>query len=69
MTNWQLRHDLALDGDYTPSVPQEEYDKLYSLISDIEGWSNGDLEDLADTAEALAEQAKNLIDWECECGR
>lgn len=68
MTGWQRAHDLALDGDYTPSVPQEEYDKLYSLISDVESWS-GDLEDLADTAEALAEQAKNLIDWECECGR
>ena len=68
MTGEQLRHDLALDGDYTPSVPQEEYEKLYQLIADIESW-NGDLEDLADTAEALAEQAKNLIDWECECGR
>lgn len=66
MTSWQRAHDLALDGDYTPSVPQEEYDKLYSLISDVESWS-GDLEDLADTAEALAEQAKNLIGWECEC--
>jgi len=68
MTGEQLRHDLALDGDYIPSVPQEEYEKLYQLIADIESW-NGDLEDLADTAEALAEQAKNLIDWECECGR
>lgn len=69
MTRFQTLHDLALDGDYTPSVPQEEYDKLYSLISDIESWSNEDLEDLADMAEALAEQAKEIIDWKCECGR
>ena len=68
MTRFQTLHDLALDGDYTPSVPQEEYDELYSLISDIENWG-GDLEDLADTAEALAEKAKEIIDWECECGR
>lgn len=68
MTRWQTAHDLALDGDYTPSVPEEEYDELKSLISDIESWS-GDLEDLADTAEALANKAREIIDWECECGR
>ena len=69
MTNWQRAHDLALDGDYTPSVPEEEYDKLNSLLADVQGWCNGDYEDLADMAEALAEQARNIIDWECECGR
>ena len=68
MTRWQTAHDLALDGDYTPSVHEEEYDELRSLISDIESWS-GDLEDLADTAEALANKAREIIDWECECGR
>lgn len=68
MTGWQRAHDLALDGDYTPSVPEEEYDKLRSLISDIEGWG-GDLEDLADTARALAEKAEEIIAWEAECGR
>ena len=68
MTRQQILHDLSLDGDYVPQVPEEEYDKLHSLISDIEGWG-GDLEDLADTAEALAEQARNIIDWESECGR
>ena len=68
MTRLERLHDLALDGDYTPSVPQEEYDELYSLLSDVQSWS-GDLEDLADMAEALADKAKEIIDWECECGR
>ena len=68
MTRPEMMHDLALDGDYTPSVPEEEYEELHSLISDIESWG-GDLEDLADTARALAEKAEEIINWECECGR
>lgn len=69
MTRTQILHDLALDGDYVPQVPEEEYDKLSSLLADVQGWCNGDYEDLADMAEALAEQARNIIDWESEAGR